>query len=730
MSYSADELKSFERSASSNRQFVSSVSGKNTSKKKKFNKIKGFSASMFLVMMGVVIFTLFSTGNIIPSAISERLIEEMDVQYADAVESKMLVFQQAMKEGSLPSSTIELLATEKVEVIENGGEQALVMDGRVITANEFIGAVHNDLKLYKAFEAATYGRAEGWFDEPARKYFRELGTNRDNYTSQTPFDTIMDKKVGSGSDINVNTVIMVEKKRINEETGEEETYWEPEENGERVNSGIEASEFINAVREKNPAEDATQSAMFTANALNIADTITKEERSSMFFITFMENISKMKAGDGNESQINDAMNYLYESAESEVLDTQTTQMVKSYGTPLESPSLYAVLAKTEIKAEEVKNYSSDRILKTIENKTGGSGARAIAETVTSTTNRKKGSIGRFIEAAFAVAEQALMEIVSPTVAASLVNNSFATAKGIGAGELLVEGAINVSGSLAKASGATGGDAAAVNNYARLNNSILAMDAQVDRMNRSPFDITSRNTFLGSIVYDFAVFSIKSRSVFSGFSNLVKASALAILPQAYADEARGYLTTFGDCETYGMIGVVGSAQCSEIATFDTSTLNDPFNDPGFMAFVEANTVLDASGNRSVVEDSALSQFIIYNNERKTPLGVMDGGILEALAGGGLGKIPFIGDILKMVLTFLEAPEEHKRIASGAAFVNSAANPDWQTYKYAQRYVSLARATAALRSHADDANAYNNIKFFEGQENPVMAFIEEYMATRSR
>ena len=74
------------------------------------------------------------------------------------------------------------------------------------------------------------------------------------------------------------------------------------------------------------------------------------------------------------------------------------------------------------------------------------------------------------------------------------------------------------------------------------------------------------------------------------------------------------------------------------------------------------------------------------------------------------------------------ESDKRIASGAAFVNSVDNEDWQTYKYAQRYVSLARATASLRKYADGSTAYNNIQFFEGLENPVVAFTREYYASR--
>ena len=81
---------------------------------------------------------------------------------------------------------------------------------------------------------------------------------------------------------------------------------------------------------------------------------------------------------------------------------------------------------------------------------------------------------------------------------------------------------------------------------------------------------------------------------------------------------------------------------------------------------------------------------------------------------------------MIRNFMGASDNNKRIASGAAYVNSASNPDWQVYKYAQRYVSLARATESLRQYADDSTAYNNILFFEGERNPVIAFTEEYYA----
>ena len=433
-----------------------------------------------------------------------------------------------------------------------------------------------------------------------------------------------------------------------------------------------------------------------------------------------------KAGDGNESKINDAMNYLYDKVETEVVDVKTGEVVKVTGTALDSPSLYAILSGNKVDMDAVGNYSADRVLKTVENQVGGSGSGVIPKTVGSSGSKEKGSVGRFVGDGIETASNAILSLVEPTLNKSLVDNSYSSTKGVDAGEMLAEGAVTLGSKLARQSGATMGDDAAVESYARLNNKIAKLNADIDRMNRSPFDITSKNTFLGAIFYNFAIASMKFSGVFSGvksFSSTVSSAVVSLLPTSYADEAGGYLTNFGDCETYATIGAVGSAQCAPIATFDTSTLNDPFNDAGFVSFVENNTTLSSSGVRKINEGSDLANFILYNNERKTPLGVMDGGILDSLNNES-SSIPFLSDIAEMIKIFMGTSEENKRFASGEEFVNSSANPDWQTYKYAQRYVSLARATAALRQYSSDETAYNNMKFFEGSENPVVAFIKSY------
>ena len=447
----------------------------------------------------------------------------------------------------------------------------------------------------------------------------------------------------------------------------------------------------------------------------------------------MENISKMKAGKGGQSRINEAMNYLYRSTTTEVVDVETGELTKVTGAPIESPSLQAILSgSSSLNTRDIQNYSSDRILKTTAGNLNLSLAdngntpntlfKTIKSTVASVSSHFKSTIGRLLGSGTKLATTTALAPIIPTISSSLLKNSFDTISSIDAGELLVEGAVNVGRKLAVAgSGATAGDAASVVAYQKVTNDILAMDAAAERATKSPFDITSKNTFLGSLVHQFG--SILHPSIITtatGFSNLASKSLASILTgNTYADSTSTYLTNYGSCDTYATIGAVGTGHCSEIATFDVSTLN-AMDDPEFQKFVEKNTVLK-DGVRTIKSGSDLGNFILYNNQRQTPLGTIDGGILNSLERK-YSNIPFVSNVMSIIESFSDAKENELRIASGAAFVNTGSNSDWQTYKYAQRYVSLARATAALRKYSDDTTAYQNLRYFEGSENPVVAFLE--------
>ena len=718
-------------STMNNGAFVSSVTGKSSFKTKK--KKRAFSA-LFLIVSIIIIASLsLGMGNVIPSAISDRILEETNMQHSDAVESTFIIFKQKLVEGSFPVSTAKILKEKNVlvgyiennsfkEGVEYAGGLVLKIDDKIIYPTDFINEVHNNTVLYDAVNQAVPSDALLYFDEAAEEIFKGKST-RNNYTSETKFDEVMKKIVGNGSDISVNSVSLAEK-----ENEDGEITMEYIENGTSANSKSDAWDFVNSIVSKFTGTSSESATMNVASTLDIADTITKEDKAERFALGLLENISKMKAGDGAESQINDVMNYMFDSKESEVYNLKTGQTITVTGSMLESPSLYALLSRKQIDASEVEDYSSDRIIKNVEKGVGEVYTNtAITSSVASVNSSTKGVIGR-LNTGSSTSNREIINSVTPIISSSLIDNSFETINGINAGEMLVEGAVSIGKKIAQKSGGTSGDEEAVLAYNKLRNTILALDAKADRLNRSPFDITSKNTFLGSIVYNFATSWGRSwSSVFSRSTSLfatASKSLASILPIARADDTPGFLSNFGDCRRIQTFGGVGSVHCTDIMTFDVSTLNDPYSNPEFVAFVDNNTTLSSTGQRVINDGSILANFLQGSN-RQVPLGVVDGGILESLSSNtSSSSIPFISSVIDLVKNLLGADNEAIRIASGAAFINSKNNPNWKEYKLAQRYVALARMASAWKDSASDETVLNNLKFFEGKDNPVVAYMEAH------
>lgn len=720
--------------------------GKNSRGKKKLKSggnLKKFGALGFIMIALLFFVVVFSVGNLIPSAISNRLLEETDVQYADAIMSKEIVFQEALRQGDIPDNTAELLKSDGVTVgyLDKSGEfvegnqysdgLVLKIGNDIITAEQFIDKVNSDAVLYNAFNKATYARGAYWYDDSAKEVMKAYGTNRNNYSNNEDFETVMKNKLKSGNDISVTNVAQVEEEKINSD-GTKSTEVR-DVSLESLRASDEASEFVAKVGGQNSGVDSVEATLNAADELKAADTISNEQRSGLFYLLFMENISKMQAGDGNSSRINEAMNYLYESSTNKIVDVNTGEVIEVSGTALDSPSMYAILSGEDVKMDAVNNYSNDRILITIENKLDKNNG-SISNTITSSDRGVKGVIGRLFGLGGEQANQEVLNSVSPTVSRSLIKNDIDNINGVVAGEMLVEGAVSVGKDLAKYSGATAGDADSVSKYARLTEDILAIDAAADRLNRSPFDITSKNTFLGSIVYNFAIsvrYSGSSKGVLSNISSVIRTTSRSLgsilFGNTFADQSRGYLNNYGDCKTIGTIAAVGSPQCSMVATFDTSTLDDPLHNSEYLAFVQNNT----EGNgESIINNTKLANFIKNSIRRTTPVGITDGGILTE----GIGEInsndsvPFVTNISAAISGWFNNTfnTEVKRAATGELFVNSSTNNDWSTYKWAQRYVSLARAQDSLRKYAvnyDGRVAYD-IDTLSGTNNPVIAFIRQY------
>lgn len=870
-------------------------------------KVAGVTAPLaIVVIIGIVLF-IFIGGNYAPDHILTRSIEETDSQYADAMQSRDLVLQNALEYGQIPTNTYNRLEEAGVEVGyldgdtfiasnvgptkvadtndsaylygENSTKEplSLKMGDKIIPANEFYYEVNHDAKLRDAVTQATYGRAGYYYDESAQQVFDKIGTNRNNFTEDEDFEETMNKILGTENPIGFNdqTWHYMPTYTVNPSTGE--TSLNPPDQWEKVTdefrctgtntyeistwrtpivgseticppgavdadgapacityyflagyensptkgygcNGETSESYIKAMAQANMSEgDDIQTIKNTTDALKAADTMSKEQKSMRFYAGFMESISRMKAGYGSYnsetnkiiaafgtvgatvggSHINDVMNAMFETKESKVVDVVTGEEITLYGSMVEAPSLYAILAGEKVELGQVVNFSSDRIIQTVGNR--NEQYKVDNETLLRTAANKEDSnnstVGRFTpnpdqeveidgkeypvefrdytpDGSQIVGVQGEnynhgdygddnIGLVELTINNSLYSN-YGDIVGISAGELLAEGAVNVGRKLAEASGAAVGDEEMTLSYLKLTADVLAMDAEIDRMHRSPLDITSKNTFLGSLVYKFAVSSMKTGSFLNkiaSFSRITNKAVASLSPAVFAEEeSNAYLSTFGDCETLDSIGAVGSPTCSAIATFDTTTYTTKiggeemsiYHDADFLKFIEDNVECDDKNNCEINDkvtcekifsdcndnNTMLAKYIIFNENRNTPVGLSDASLVEEKKewdNMNQSAIKRVWASIKSLFGLIDridyglVPKE----ATGKEFVYSEKNLDekgnkrWEKYKYAQRYISLARAAQALRQYDGDETAYVFDGF--GNGNPVARYIDKLNQT---
>jgi len=926
-----EELTEADKSAVDNVQqpengFSSRVTGGSivgaTGGKKK--KLAGAAATAAIVIILCLSLFLFLGGNYYIDAIQTRFVEVTDTQYADAVQSKELVFQKALKEGKIPINTFNRLKEEEViigyldgetfvesnvgPVIEEKeppeedklGPLSVKMGDKIISADDFYYEINHNIKLYGAFTKSTYGRAAYYYDDKAQQVFEKVGiagsnsvaTTRNNFTQDEDFETTMNKLMGdenpigfddqtwhymptyhpsgapecapilnnsgwekvtdqfscSGTSVSKIATWRVAKYHAEcEPTGLVDAEGMPVcvpvcvfdgysySYGDYGCNGENTESYIKAMSQANMSKDNDiQTIKNTTDSLKAADTLSTKQKSMRLYSGFMEAISRTKAGYGSYnsetdkimaafstfgattggSHVNDVMNAMFEVRNSIVVDVTTGEEKLLTGSMVEAPSVYAILTGEKVDLKEVADFSSDRILKTVQNNSPEYAVddETMLRTATNKKNANESTIGRYTPTPGTTRKKdngeevpaefrdytpdgsKIVEVqgsnynhgnysdediglIKRTVQNSLYN-TFSETNGIYAGQVLADGALNLGAEFSKASGGAPGDGEAVLSYLKLTSDVLAMDAEVDRMNRSPLDITSKNTFLGSLVYKFAVSSLRSGSFLNkiaSFSRITNKAVASILPAAFAEEeSDSYLSTFGDCDTLGSIGAVGSPTCTMIATFDVTTYTVPrevastepyvtdigkndlsiYESSEFQAFIEDNVTCDVNNKNCEINDKEqckkifgecnddkviLAKYVTFNENRNTPVGLTDASLVEnkkqweSMNQGWLKRVwasvtslfGLIGDIDDG-----DVPDE----ATGKEFVYKASNGVasagdednmWNKYKYAQRYISLARAAEAMRQYDGDETAYVFDGF--GTGDPVARYMDKLNQT---
>jgi hypothetical protein len=298
------------------------------------------------------------------------------------------------------------------------------------------------------------------------------------------------------------------------------------------------------------------------------------------------------------------------------------------------------------------------------------------------------------------------------------------------GNAIVSGANMYMGSNHKSGGGSPTNSAGFTKFISAQQQVIANEAQYQRETLSPFDITSKYTFMGSLATSLMSLSTQTKSFTStiaGVGNFVGKSVSAILPSASALHATNTVTSYGDCPDLESIGAVGDAFCNPYIVSDVNTLgnetpdNDPWDpadviermDEKYSSFIKKDEPVEVP---EIDGGSNLAKYIVFCNERSSPYGVADQNIagevanfadvgtgvsfVDTTANSVIGAIPVLGDAVD--ITQNAQAIANAGWVSGEACVlgNNAHNdlasatPGWEETKNYQRFVEDQRLAEAM------------------------------------
>lgn len=348
-------------------------------------------------------------------------------------------------------------------------------------------------------------------------------------------------------------------------------------------------------------------------------------------------------------------------------------------------------------------------------------------------------------AAFAMAVSVAISFFTPHIVDVLTRSIATDVMGEDLGNALVSGANTYMGGNARGNGQSLTNKEGFTSYLLERDRVIAEEANFERNNKSPFDITSQYTFMGSLAKQMATLSTGSSSLMktlnsassvvgNAFSSLTpRSSAVSagIEAQAASDNTEKYCPDIAD------IGAVADAFCNPYITTDTSTMNEHPAD--IVNSISDGLETDSDGNPVVKEDSGLAKYIIFCGQRSSPFGLADQNIaasvdstssMNTATSSILGAIPIVGDGLDIVSN--EQKLNNFAWISGEACVagnnnSSSFVPTWGETKKYQRFIEDQRLAEAEGIIEESAVSKYIASYYE--KSPIDASFEGTLARYS-
>lgn len=347
----------------------------------------------------------------------------------------------------------------------------------------------------------------------------------------------------------------------------------------------------------------------------------------------------------------------------------------------------------------------------------------------------------------------IIALITPAVSNMLTRDLVSNLGGEDLGNALASGGNMYLGSVHRSNG---GSLSKIENYEKFvaqRNAVIAENARYERETLSPFDLTSKYTFMGSIatrLMGYMASNSLMNTIISG-GEMVSSSLMALSPMAEAYDIAESLPSMEEyektCPYLASINAIGDSFCNSYVISDISTIEDDPDDVLNTVYNYGGLEDEESGGNVVIKkDSDLAKWIRYCNNRNSAFGIVDQNIANELneatsfdtgsavvdnAGNGLiGSVPIFGDVVDIIEQ--DKLKDNIGYVSGESCVtgntlDSSESPNWNKAKYYQRFVedqSLAESMGVIEKSA--VSAYLD-EYYE--ENPLDNSYEGILARYS-
>lgn len=312
-------------------------------------------------------------------------------------------------------------------------------------------------------------------------------------------------------------------------------------------------------------------------------------------------------------------------------------------------------------------------------------------------------------------------VLVPAVSSALMRNLVKQFGGEDFGNAITLGANLYQGSAHRSNGGSLASMEKYEQFAVEQQRVIADNARYERETLSPFDISSKNTFMGSIMNKLMGYT-STNSVMSALtasSSVMSSSLSSITGTASAYDVSvdlpDSIEDYGEtCPYLASIGAIGDSFCNPYVVTDVATMDKDPDEVLEKVREYGGFSNDSGDNVEIDPDSDLAKYIRYCDNRQSSFGIADQNIVGEVGNtvdtgsnainGAIGAAPIIGDVLE----FIDDSSQFDNMGyiTGESCVagnsvNYSESPKWSKAKYYQRFIedqSLAESMGVIEESA--------------------------------